>query len=422
MAQIRHANRIATAAFLMGGLLFGHLAPVLAQALPAPIPPPPPIHKQVRVDFSANDMQLAFRKSAFETDPVRIASVSKLVVALGVMRMVEAGQLNLDADVSTYLGYRVRNPAFPVEKITLRRLLSHQSGLMDAGELYLIPIGDTVRARLENTAMWDKDHAPGGYFRYANINFPVVASVMEKVSGERFDRLMQRLVLTPLQTGGCFGWASCTDDEVARAVPLFGAAGNVRADNLLGKRPECPVYRTAGTPCDLTSYVPGTNGALFSPQGGLRISMNGLAMIGQMMLRKGVGSDGKRFLKAVSLAEITRPQWQLKRVKGKVNGLDEGDAEGGFFCTYGLAVQTLRAKAQRKNPDCKDGVFPDGRARFGHAGDAYGLKSGLWIDPKSGRGVAFFATAVVDGEKGQYSAFTATEETMLKKPVSAYLK
>ena len=59
-------------------------------------------------------------------DPVRIASISKLVVALGVMRMVEAGQLDLDRDVSDYLGWPLRNPAFPDRPITLRLLLSHR--------------------------------------------------------------------------------------------------------------------------------------------------------------------------------------------------------------------------------------------------------------------------------------------------------
>ncbi len=381
------------------------------------MPPPPAPQSQVRVDFNRTHMRTMLTSGqAIQTSPVRIASVSKLVVALGVMRMVEAGTLDLDADASAYLGYRLRNPAFPAAKITLRHLLSHQSGLMDAGELYLIPIGETVQARMENPAMWDKDHAPGTFFRYANINFPVIASIMERTSGERFDRLMQRIVLQPLGVGGCFGWASCTDDEVRRAVVLLGAAGNVRFDNLMGQRPECPVYRTPGTPCDLATYVPGTNGALFSPQGGLRISMNDLAKIGQMLLNKGRTADGRRFLKAASIAEMTRPQWTLRRINGKVNGLDEGDAQGGFFCAYGLAVQTLHVPAQQRNPDCRDGLFPDKARRFGHAGDAYGLRSGLWIDPIAGTGVAFFATAVENGEKGNYSAFSATEERMVKTP------
>ena len=43
-------------------------------------------------------------------DPVRVASVSKLVVALGVLRLVDEGRLDLDRDVSDYLGWRLRHP------------------------------------------------------------------------------------------------------------------------------------------------------------------------------------------------------------------------------------------------------------------------------------------------------------------------
>ena len=64
----------------------------------------------------------------------RIASITKLVTALGVMRLVEEGKLDLDEDVGKYLGYRVRNPHFPDVPITLRALLSHTSSLRaDAG-------------------------------------------------------------------------------------------------------------------------------------------------------------------------------------------------------------------------------------------------------------------------------------------------
>src|SRR5436190_22947897 len=64
-------------------------------------------------------------------DPARIASISKLAVAIGVMRLVEQGRLDLDRDVSFYLGWPLRNPAFPDQPITLRLLLSHRSSLKD---------------------------------------------------------------------------------------------------------------------------------------------------------------------------------------------------------------------------------------------------------------------------------------------------
>src|SRR5690606_39055883 len=69
---------------------------------------------------------IAAGRAVTADDPVRIASISKLVVAIGVMRLVEAGTLDLDADVSGYLGWPLRDPAFPDVPITLRLLLSHR--------------------------------------------------------------------------------------------------------------------------------------------------------------------------------------------------------------------------------------------------------------------------------------------------------
>ena len=52
----------------------------------------------------------------------RIASVSKVIVAIGVMTLVEKGVLDIYEDISKYLGYEVRNPKHPDKKITLEPL------------------------------------------------------------------------------------------------------------------------------------------------------------------------------------------------------------------------------------------------------------------------------------------------------------
>jgi CubicO group peptidase (beta-lactamase class C family) len=61
----------------------------------------------------------------------RIASISKMMTTLGLMRLVEAGKVDLDADVSGYLGFPLRNPRFPERPIALRHLLTHTSSLRD---------------------------------------------------------------------------------------------------------------------------------------------------------------------------------------------------------------------------------------------------------------------------------------------------
>lgn len=333
-------------------------------------------------------------RSVTADDPVRIASISKLVVALGAMRMVEAGRLDLDRDVSEVLGWRVRNPAFPDAPVTPRQLLSHRSGLIDPEE-YRVPLGERIADVVARPELWEAAHRPGAYFRYANIGFPVIASVMEKAGGERFDRLMQRLVLAPLELDACFNWSTCSDAKIARHVVLYRATGEVALDDLAGKRPDCPVIAKTG--CDLAGYELGENGALFSPQGGLRASMRDLAAIGRMLLR----NDGS-FLKRESIAELERVLWRFDGANG--------DTSNGFYCQYGLAVTMLPTARE----GCADDVFGDGRMRLGHAGEAYGLRSGLWIDRTSGTGVAFFATATAPDSKG-VTAFSREEERLARE-------
>jgi CubicO group peptidase (beta-lactamase class C family) len=357
---------------------------------------------EVRVAFDAKGVTAALASGLADRgtgrrvtadDPVRIASISKLVVALGIMRMVEAGQLDLDRDVSEILGWQVRNPAFPDAPVTLRQLLSHQSGLIDPDE-YRVPLGERLADVIARPELWDAQHRPGSHFRYANVAFPVIASVMEKAGGERFDRLIRRHVLAPLKLDACFNWSTCSDVKIARHVVLYRASGEVALDDLNGKRPDCPVIAKDG--CDLAGYRLGENGALFSPQGGLRASMRDLAVIGAMLIR----NDGS-FLKQQSIAELERVAWRFDGANG--------DTSGGFYCQYGLAVTTLPTRRD----GCDDDLFSDDRTRIGHAGEAYGLRSGLWIDRAAGKGVAFFATATPPASKGR-SAFSVEEERLAK--------
>ena len=55
--------------------------------------------------------------------------------------------------------------------------------------------------------------------------------------------------------------------------------------------------------------------------------------------------------------------------------------------------------------------------RIGHAGEAYGLRSGLWFDPVTGKGLAFFTSAVSDDEPKGRSAFTGREERLVARAV-----
>lgn len=330
-------------------------------------------------------------------DPVRIASVSKLVVSLGVLRLTEQGRIDLDRDVSDYLGWRLRHPAHADRPITLAQLLGHRAGLADRIN-YALPLGADLETALQNAQAWDDARPPGGDFVYANLNYPVVAAAVEGATGERFDRAMTELVFRPLGIDACFNWPTCSDTAVARAVVLYDSEGAVVRDDLRGERPACPVVPAADGSCDLASYRLARHGAGFSPQGGLRISANGLARIGVMLLRRGDG-----FLKPDSIARL-EAMAPVRPVTG--------EGTGGFFCEYGIALHSNGTRTAT-GPGCRDDLFGDGRRRLGHSGDAYGLRSGLWYDLEAGNGTAYFVTQVPGGQKGRRSAYSAAEEELV---------
>jgi len=358
------------------------------------------------------DAVMGERGLSVET-PMRVASISKLVVAIGVWRLVEAGVLDLDRDVSDYLGWRFRHPRFVDRAVTLRMLLSHTSGLID-GPGYSFPLEATLRDSL-TAAHWGPG-VPGRRFAYANLGYGVIASVMEAATGERFDRLMTRLVLAPLGLDAGYQWQGVSDAALGRAAVLYrrgtaagrwdaGADWLAQVDDLKGVRPVCPV-RSVGA-CDLAVYRPGDNGTLFGPQGGLRISVLGLAKIGRMLLRGGE-VDGVRLLKAETVAAMKAPVW---RDGLGMEGDTESDTYGGQMLCYAAGPQCLSGRAGASDQPVA------GAAWWGHSGEAYGLLAGLWVDEAGERVLVYALTGSAEdpfsvAHRG--SAFSAVEDVILQ--------
>nr|WP_314445710.1 serine hydrolase domain-containing protein [uncultured Sphingomonas sp.] len=332
-------------------------------------------------------------------DPIRVASVSKIATALTVMRLVEQGRLDLDADVSAVLGWPLRNPAYPDRPISLRMLLSHTGSVRDNGENYVVRFDREIRPQAQDPGSFDGQHAPGTFFRYSNLNYGIVGTVVERATGERFDRVARREVLEPLGLDACFNYAACSAEAAARAVVLYDEDGSAILDDLEGRLPPCPVFVEPATPCTLDRYRPGTNGALFSPQGGLRISAAGLTVIGRVLLNEG-RHQGRPFLSPASVRAMAAPVWQYDG--------SNGATDDGFYCAYGLGIQLIPAPGSR----CRDDLTGTGRRLIGHAGEAYRVRSGLWLDPATRMGIAFVAANNGRSPPAGRSSFTRIEELL----------
>ncbi len=346
-------------------------------ARPGPLNPPATVvvafdGQQVTPLIAEGMADRSSGRAVAANDPVRIASISKLIMALAALRLADDGVVDLDADVSRYLGWTLRAPQYPDDAITLRQLLSHRSGLRDdAG--YVVALGESLREKLGQSEAWYEQAPPGeAPFAYANIGSALVATVLEAASGERYDALLERMVFRPLSIEACTNWIGCGDAQRAQAVVLYRDTGELAADPPADIADACTVPVADGVACDLNDYAPGTNASIFSPQGGVRIGMVDLARLGQALANGGAGLIGPEALAAM-----------LSSAQPDIPGEE-------FFCGYGLGVQMIEASAR----GCVDDLFMDDRARWGHPGEAYGLRSGLWFDPETGRGMAYFITAV----------------------------
>jgi CubicO group peptidase (beta-lactamase class C family) len=146
--------------------------------------------------------------------------------------------------------------------------------------------------------------------------------------------------------------------------------------------------------------MPGTNGTLFSPQGGLRISALGLATIGRMLLGDGT-VDGLRLLTPDSVKTLMTPVWQA-------SGRPQDDDYDGMMRCYGPGLHCLTGGHDSPVP----------RARWwGHLGEAYGLLAGLWVDRDGDRVLVYALTGTRDDpfKPAHVSAFSAVEEKILQE-------
>lgn len=128
-----------------------------------------------------------------------LASVSKPLTAIGVLKLVEEGKLKLDQTVNEFF------PDFPYPGVTLQMLLSHRSGLPNY--IYFAeekwpdrkkPMSNTDAMNLLAEHKPMRYGAPDGRFHYNNSNFMVLASIIEKVTGQDFGVYMKERVFDPI--------------------------------------------------------------------------------------------------------------------------------------------------------------------------------------------------------------------------------
>lgn len=128
----------------------------------------------------------------------RPGSVSKLFTWTAVMQLVQAGKLDLDADVNQYIDFKL--PARDGKPVTLRQIMTHTTGmeeqirgLITAKQDEITPLGDALKH-------WtpERIHVPGATPAYSNYATALAGYIVERVSGQSFDDYLDAHIFKPL--------------------------------------------------------------------------------------------------------------------------------------------------------------------------------------------------------------------------------
>lgn len=226
-------------------------------------------------------------KSKKPVDPAstifRLASISKLFTWVSVMQLEEQGKLNLDTDINQYLDFRIR-PAFN-KPITLRNLMTHTGGFEETlDDIIITNPKQAVSLRdylIRNQPM--RIYPPGEIPAYSNYGVGLASYIVQRVSGEPFERYVQEHIFTPLgMTHSSF------------YQPLQKQLAQLPSEGYRGNTSKPPV-----------------GFEIFNPvgAGGISSSAADMGRFGQALLNGGE-LDGKRILKTETLAQMWTPQFR----------------------------------------------------------------------------------------------------------------
>jgi len=164
-----------------------------------------------------------------------MASCSKPVTSLGIMKLYDQGKMDLDEDINDYLPFRIINPNYPGEIISFRMLLTHTSSLRDNWDvldpLYTLPEGGDSPLELQS---YVKDYfteggeyylseenfaeeKPGESFSYCNMGYSLLGLLIERISGKSFSQYMQEDIFQALgMTNSYWFLKEIPHDNIAR--------------------------------------------------------------------------------------------------------------------------------------------------------------------------------------------------------------
>ncbi len=252
-------------------------------------------------------------KPATANTVYRVGSVSKMFTDIGIMQLVERGQVELDAPVQRYLpSFTPRNPFG--SPVTLRQLMSHYSGLVREPPVghYFDDTRPTLAATVASLSQTSLVYAPGMTKKYSNAAIATVGYVLEQKARMPFAAALQRAVLLPL------GMTSSSFEP---------------SPALLARAPEAVMWSYHGRTFPAPTFPLG-----MAPAGSMYSTMPDLGRLISMLFDGGTGVNG-RVLSPASLREMLRPQFApAGTTRGSGLGFAVGQLDGQRIVEHGGAI------------------------------------------------------------------------------------
>src|SRR5690606_29949368 len=220
---------------------------------------------------------------------------------------------------------------------TLRMILSHTSSISDKNGYFTLDIINPEKN--DDWADSYNDYAPGEGYQYCNLNFNLAGTILERISGERFDQYVTHHILDPLGLYGGYDVDSLDRDKFVTLYTYNADSASFEAS------PQAYASRSDSV---MNSYVMGYSAPVFSPTGGMKISAADLARYMTMHMNYGAVGDTRI----------------ISEESSRIMQTPVSDEEH-----YGLALWTM------------DDLIP-GKTMVGHTGSAYGLYSSMFFHPE----------------------------------------
>ena len=222
------------------------------------------------------------RRPMTSRSPIGIGSQTKSITAIAIMRLVEAGRVELDAPVVRYLPW-FRTGDNRAGEITVRMLLHNTSGIPSADRwLYSQDSDEAAMERdVRGLSAVSLSRAPGKSFEYSNENWSIAGAIIEAVSGMRYSAFLEREYFRPLG----MTHSSTARDRFAEIGALWGHHAE---------------------PNGVTAAGPRFVAAALAAGSELRMSSDDMGKFLSMLLRKGMAGRS-RYLSAASVAQLFVP-------------------------------------------------------------------------------------------------------------------